>query len=235
MSGILAGLKGGLIVSCQAHEGEPLQGPGFMAGMALAAEMGGASAVRANGGADIKAIKNRINLPVIGIKKVLLEDGSIFITPDLKSAEEIIEAGADIVAVDCTFRRTMSGKPGFELIEEIKKHFDIPVMADISNAEEGLNALTNGADIFSTTLSGYTPDSPCLEQPDFGLITEIRNTIGTRAYINAEGRFSKPEEVVKALELGADFVTVGSAITRPAWITGNFAKAIKNYAEKGCL
>lgn len=234
MSEVLDKLKGGLIVSCQAHEGEPLHGSQFMAGMALAAEMGGAVAVRANGGDDIKAIKIKTRLPVIGIKKVLLEDGKVFITPDLNSAEEVIGAGADIVAVDCTFRKPVNGKAGFELLEEIKRLFGIPVMADISNIEEGLNALKYGADIVSTTLSGYTPDSPKLEHPDFELIARLRERIGGKAYINAEGRFSKPEEVVKALRLGADFVTVGTAITRPAWITESFTKAINNYI-KGCI
>jgi N-acylglucosamine-6-phosphate 2-epimerase len=231
MSGILSKLNGGLIVSCQAHEGEPLRGSVFMARVALACKMGGALAIRASGKDDIKAIKNEIDLPVIGIKKVLLGDGSIFITPDLKSAEEIIEAGADIVAVDCTFRQSIGGKAGFELIEEIKKRFNIPVMADISNLKESLNALKYGADIISTTLSGYTPDSPCLEGPDFNLIAEIRNNMGERVCINAEGRFSKPEEVVNALKLGANFVTVGSAITRPKWITENFANAINEYIK----
>lgn len=234
MSEVLLKLKRGLIVSCQAHEGEPLHGSIFMARMALAAKVGGAAAVRANGKDDIKAIKNEVDLPIVGIKKVLLEDGSVFITPDLESVEEIITAGADIVAVDCTFRKPATGRPGYELIEEIKRHFNVPVMADISNIREGLNALEYGADIISTTLSGYTSDSPCLEYPDFDLIAELNNKIGGKAYINAEGRFSKPEEVVKALKLGADFVTVGSAITRPKCITENFVNKINDYI-KGCL
>ncbi len=49
--------KGGLVVSCQARADNPLHGPGFMAAMARAAEQGGAVAIRANGGADIAAIR----------------------------------------------------------------------------------------------------------------------------------------------------------------------------------
>ena len=44
-----------LIVSCQALPGEPLFGADIMAKMALAAQQGGAKAIRANGPADIAA------------------------------------------------------------------------------------------------------------------------------------------------------------------------------------
>ena len=47
----------------------------------------------------------------------------------------------------------------------------------------------------------------------------------------AEGGFWYPEQVVKALELGAWAVVVGTAITRPKDITARFVRAIKN--ERG--
>ena len=53
----LAAVKGRLIVSCQALEDEPLHGADIMAQMAVAAKVGGAAAIRANGPDDIRAIK----------------------------------------------------------------------------------------------------------------------------------------------------------------------------------
>src|SRR5690606_28099192 len=66
---LLAQLAGGLIVSCQALPGEPLHGTGCMVAMARAAAEGGAVAIRANGADDIRAIKQEVGLPVIGIVK----------------------------------------------------------------------------------------------------------------------------------------------------------------------
>ena len=97
-------------------------------------------------------------------------------------------------------------------------------MADISTLEEGINAYKLGADIISTTLSGFTDYSPKQEEPDFKLIKDIRDALGDKVYINAEGRISTKEDVKKALLMGADFVTVGTAITRPQWITEQITK-----------
>jgi len=43
----------------------------------------------------------------------------------------------------------------------------------------------------------------------------------------AEGRFNTPELAKKAIEYGADAVTVGSAITRIENITNWYAKVVK--------
>ncbi len=227
VNSIFTELKNGLIVSCQAYENEPLHGSIYMAKMALAAEIGGAKGIRANGYDDIKAIKEETNLPVVGINKKYLADGSIFITPDLKSAEEIVKAGADIVAIDCTIRNFKFVKPGYENLKEIKREFNILTMADISNIKEAINAYEYGADIISTTMSGYTPDSPKLIGPDFELIASIKEKLGDKIFINAEGRFSTPEGVLRALKCGADFVTVGTAITRPQYITNKIVSFIR--------
>lgn len=59
-------IKGGLVVSCQALEHEPLHSSFIMAKMALAAKEGGAAGIRANSKRDIIAIKQEVALPVIG-------------------------------------------------------------------------------------------------------------------------------------------------------------------------
>ena len=66
---MLKDVKGKLIISCQALPDEPLHSPFIMGRMALAATMGGASGIRAQGMADILEIKKNTNLPIIGIVK----------------------------------------------------------------------------------------------------------------------------------------------------------------------
>jgi N-acylglucosamine-6-phosphate 2-epimerase len=95
-------LEGGLVVSCQALEGEPLHGSIHMAVMAVAAKEGGAIGIRANGHEDIKAIKERVNLPVIGILKKHYQGYDAFITPTKRDAKLVAEAGADIISIDAT-------------------------------------------------------------------------------------------------------------------------------------
>ncbi len=57
LSPLIAQLRGGLIVSCQALPDEPLHGAFIMARMAVAAQQGGAIGIRANSPEDIRAIR----------------------------------------------------------------------------------------------------------------------------------------------------------------------------------
>ena len=64
------GLKGKLIVSCQALPHEPLHSSFIMGRMAVAAKEGGALGIRANTKEDIAEIKSLVELPVIGIGRI---------------------------------------------------------------------------------------------------------------------------------------------------------------------
>lgn len=80
-----------------------------------------------------------------------------------------------------------------------------------------------------TTLSGYTGDSPRQPGPDFELIETLAQGLGVP--VIAEGRIAIPEQAARALELGAWAVVVGSAITRPRWITEQFAGAVRAFRQ----
>lgn len=211
-------LRGGLIVSCQALPGEPLHGGDTMAKMALAAWRGGAVGVRANGPADIRAIRARVPLPLIGLYK----DGEegVYITPTTSHAHAVVTAGADIVALDGTQRPRPSGETLEEMIGRVHAELDKPVLADVSTLEEGVAAERAGADMVSSTLSGYTPDSPRIEGPDLGLVRALASRLSVP--VLAEGRIRTPAEAAHALRTGALAVVVGGAITRPQEITARF-------------
>jgi N-acylglucosamine-6-phosphate 2-epimerase len=97
-------------------------------------------------------------------------------------------------------------------------------MADISTIEEALIAEHSGADLVSSTMSGYTSYSPQNIDPDLELVSAMvaRLTVP----VMAEGRYLYPEQAREALERGAYAVIVGGAITRPADITARFAAAL---------
>ena len=221
---ILKKIYKGLIVSCQALENEPLYGSEIMAKMAIAAKKGGAVGIRANYAADIKAIREAVDLPIIGLVKRDYPGYEVYITPTLREVEEVVSAGAHIVAVDATDMSRPGNKSASEFIYEIKKEFDIMVMADVSTYEEGIRAQEAGVDMVSTTMSGYTPHSPKIEGPDFQLIKDLSQDLTVP--LIGEGRIWEPREAVKALELGDYAIVVGTAITRPMNITQRFTDAI---------
>ncbi|HNX46904.1 MAG: N-acetylmannosamine-6-phosphate 2-epimerase [Anaerolineaceae bacterium] len=214
-----------LIVSCQAMRTEALFGSDIMAKMAMAAAEGGARAIRANTPPDVKAIREKVDLPLIGLYKEVLPDTPVIITPTLKHAIAIAEAGADIIAIDCTKRPHPEGDLA-DFIARIHEQTDCLVMADISTFEEGVEAQAAGADMVSTTLSGYTDYSTKLEGPDLDLIKRLAAVLTVP--VIGEGRYHTPEEVKQALDNGATAVVVGGAITRPKEITARYVKLINS-------
>lgn len=135
---ILEQIKGGLIVSCQALETEPLYDSYIMSKMAWAAYLGGAVGIRANTVVDIKAIKERVNLPVIGIIKQEYDDSDVYITPTMKEVDALVEIGCEIIAVDATKRLRPGGVSLETFFTEVRnKYPDQLFMADTSCFEEG--------------------------------------------------------------------------------------------------
>ena len=219
----LNAVKGKLIVSCQALAEEPLHGSAIMAKMAIAAQIGGAAAIRANSPRDIRAIKQSVDLPVIGLYK--LGDSGVYITPTFAAAAEIAEAGADVIALDCTDRPRPDGVHLRDLLTRIHDELGVPTFADVSTLAEAQAASAAGAAMAAPTLSGYTPARPMQSGPDFQLLTQMIAELPIP--VIAEGRIHTPQQAERALLMGAWAVVVGSAITRPRTITARFVKAIQ--------
>ncbi len=220
-------IKNGLIVSSQAKPGEPFYGPKFMSAFAKCAEMAGAVGIRCNGPADIRAIHKAVDLPLLGIYKIDTPGCEVYITPTYKSAVQVIKAGSHVICLDGTPRTRPNGETFEEITAKIHQNFKgVLVMADISTYEEGVRCENEGADIVSTTLSGYTPYSPQVPTPDFTLIRKLSKKLNIP--VIAEGKIWTPEEAKKAMGCGAYAVVIGSAITRPIMITERFINAIQN-------
>lgn len=225
---ILPRIHGSLIISCQALPGEPLycEEQSLMPFMARAAQMAGCQCIRTSSVRDVVEIRRQTGLPVIGLIKRTYEGYDSYITPTMREIDELVEAKADIIALDCTLRKRGDHLTINEFIARIQEKYpEVPLMADISTYEEGVNACACGVDLVSTTMSGYTPYSPALPGPDFDLLERLARDLPIP--VIAEGRVHYPEQARKMLELGAYAVVVGGAVTRPLEIARRFYQAIE--------
>jgi Putative N-acetylmannosamine-6-phosphate epimerase len=225
-------IKGKVIVSCQAVKGEPLyvEEKSVMYLMARAAKQAGAPAIRTSSIRDVIAIKEETGLPVIGLIKIQYEGFESYITPTMKEVDELVEAKADVIALDCTNQKRGDGKSISEFISEVREKYpEAVLMADISTYEEGVNAWKLGMDIVGTTMSGYTPYTPKTDGPDYELARRLSETLDIP--VIGEGRVHSPEQAVEMLKTGAHAVVVGGAITRPLEIAQRFMKAVSAFHD----
>ncbi|MBZ2199169.1 N-acetylmannosamine-6-phosphate 2-epimerase [Occultella gossypii] len=222
---LVAPLRGGLIVSCQAYPGEPMRHPETMAQVAAAVVDGGAVAVRAQGLADVQLVAGRVQVPVIGIWKD--GDAGVFITPTLRHSRAVLAAGADILALDGTERERPDGLTLAETVRRVREESDAPIMADCDTVASAVAAAEAGADLIGTTLAGYTDARPKTDGPDLDLLAEVVAALPGVAVV-AEGRIHTPAQARAAAEAGAFAVVVGTAITHPSTITGWFDRALRS-------
>ncbi|MDX7951346.1 N-acetylmannosamine-6-phosphate 2-epimerase [Lichenihabitans sp. Uapishka_5] len=215
-SSVLDTLRGTIVVSCQADPGLPLDDPKHIAALARSVILGGATGVRIQGRDNIAAVRAATDLPLIGLIKADQPGSDVYITPTLSDVAAVIAAGADVVAFDATSR------PRPESVASLcaaTRQAGRLSMADVSTASEAVAAMEAGADVVSTTMSGYTPYSRQQQTADFELMAELAR-LGVP--FAAEGRIWSGAEARRCLDLGAAFVVVGGAITRPDAITRRF-------------
>lgn len=224
-------LEGAFVASVQADDGTPMDSPETLSRVAAAAVAGGAGGVRANAPANVAAIRSAVAVPIIGLHK-RVDRGIRWITPFIDDVVALVEAGADIVAVDATERPRPAGalKPA-ELLAQIADSIGVPVLADIDCVEAGLAAVEAGAVAIATTLSGYTPTSAAAAGPDLKLVEKLVRRVDCP--VIAEGRFATGADVRRAFDAGAHAVVVGKAISDPTSITKALIAEAGNPATRG--
>jgi N-acylglucosamine-6-phosphate 2-epimerase len=216
-------MRGGLVVSVQASPGSPLASPPTMSAIARAAELGGATGIRVEGPADIRAVKDAVGVPLIGLIKRDVPGSPVRITPSLADARAARDAGADVVAVDATLRLRPDGMTTHDFVAALAAELEPPLLADVDSLDAGLAARAAGADAVATTLSGYTGDGGAPEEPDLELVERLARELDCP--VLAEGRYSTPADVAAAFGAGAFAVVVGTAITDPTALTRRLAEA----------
>ena len=209
-TGAVAAIRGGLVVSCQAPPHTPMAASHVIAAVAAAVERGGASGLRIASPEHVAAVRVRTALPIVGLTK-RYGDASPrpFITPDFDDCARLVEAGADILAVEAV---TDSRRPGeiAELFARVSDELGAPIMADVSTLAEGVHAWDAGAALVATTLSGHTSSTAGRPQPDLDLVGALAAS-GVRAVL--EGGVTDPSEVTAALAAGAWAVVVGPGLS----------------------
>ncbi|MFC7547880.1 N-acetylmannosamine-6-phosphate 2-epimerase [Plantactinospora sp. GCM10030261] len=223
----LEAIRGGLIVSCQADPGEPLDHPEHIVALARSALAGGAVAIRAKGLRDLRALRSALpDTPLIGLVKH--GRSGVYITPTLAHAEAVAATGVDVVALDGTSRARPDGRSLTETVAAVKDRHEVLLMADVASVADGVAAVAAGADLVGTTLAGYTGGAVPAD-PDLDLVAALAERLPVP--VIAEGRINTPDEAAEALRRGAHAVVVGTAITRPAVVTSRFAAALLTSRE----
>lgn len=226
---ILNKIKNKIIVSSQAQKNEPLYNEIAMnALIETIVVLGKTDCLRLAGARDVKNTKEKFgdSVVVIGITKPDIIPVNykelVYITPNIEDANSLIEAGADIIAFDATKRERKTSV--LELINFIHSKNKM-AMADIAEFNEAKEAYELGADIISTTLSGYTKNTENTpDTPDFNLLQKCAKEL--KCPIILEGKTKDYKDVKHAFELGAYAVVIGSMVTRPHKIIEEFKKGL---------
>lgn len=203
-----------------------MYGEQIMAAFADAAARGGAVGIRATEPENIRAIREKVNLPVIGIYKQWYDGFDVYITPTYSSAAAVAEAGAAIVALDGTQRRRPNDEKLSDIVTKMHEEYpDVMVMADCDDVESAKFSISSGVDIVSSTMAGYTAETKGLStfQPDL-----IKNLVALGKPVIAEGHIHTHDELRAAYRAGATSVVIGTAITRPEIITKGFVESISD-------
>lgn len=218
-----AQLRGGLIVSCQAPVGSPLNDPYIISALALTAEQNGAAGVRIKHPDQVAATRVRVRVPLIGLDKVECAGSPVYITPTFAIAERLAVSGADIIATDATLRPRPNGERLDVLIRRIQDELHKPVLADVATLDEGLHAAECGAAFVATTLCGYTAESEGTSLPALALLEKLAARLTVP--VICEGGVKTPEDVRRAFDCGAFAVVVGTAITGIGQLVEHFVTA----------
>jgi N-acylglucosamine-6-phosphate 2-epimerase len=214
-------LRGGLIVSIQPESGSVFNTPESVALFARCAQQNGAAGVRIEGPARIAAVRAAVRLPIVGIVKRSDPGFEPYITTTAGDIDAIVEAGAEIVALDATGRPRAGGASLEGLIEAIHERGAL-AMADCAGIEDGAAATAAGADVIATTLFGYTPATRSQRPPALALVAEFARL---HPFAICEGGIADPDQVQLAFAAGASAVVVGTSISSVDALVRRYAGA----------
>lgn len=210
-------------MSCQAAKGDPLDDTQVLTRIAECVLRGGAHGLRAEGVEHARAFRRLTTKPIIGMRKRFV-DGQVFITPTCEDARAVAEAGASVIAVDCTDRPMPFRQPYQEIVKVAHAELGLPVLADVSTVDEAMRAIEAGTDAVATTFFGFTPMTASRRGVSWALVNDL--VAQSAVPVVVEGRITTPRQAKRALDAGAYAVVVGAAITQPQAITKRFAAAI---------
>jgi N-acylglucosamine-6-phosphate 2-epimerase len=216
-------LRGGLIVSIQPEAESVLNTPATVALFARCAVANGAAGVRIAGAERIAAVRSAVDVPIVGLVKKHYPGFEPYITPTLREIDDIVAAGAEIVAFDATPRARPDGGDVAQRIAAIHARKAL-AMADCSTAGEMRAAAAAGADIIATTLCGYTEPTRGWELPALDL---VKACAPSPAFIILEGGVADPAQVGAALAAGAGAVCAGTAISNLDALVRRFATEVR--------
>ncbi|MFR5931181.1 MAG: N-acetylmannosamine-6-phosphate 2-epimerase [Subdoligranulum sp.] len=154
-------IKGGLIVSCQALEHEPLytKEGGVMPLMAKAAAQSGAVGIRANTVRDITQIKQVVDLPGHRHHQKDYPGTPMYITVTMKEVDELVARGVDSSGRAGTGALRPNGQTSAEFIRA-KSRRSTPTSSlwpTADNIERAGLARGPVRTLLGTTMRGYTP------------------------------------------------------------------------------
>lgn len=214
-----------LVASVQADPGTPLATPEILRELARTSLNNGARILRMQGTQNISAAE-KLGAPIIGLIKREYPDSLVYITPTSKEVDELLKTKSPIIAIDGTKRNRPNGQTLRALIEQIHSAGRL-ALADIDCLESATFAIESGADILSTTLSGYT-SQPTPTAPDLELVRQL-NTL--KAPVLAEGRYAEPWQAQAACLAGAIGVVIGGVLNDPIKQTRKFHSALSSTSE----
>lgn len=213
-----------LIPSVQADADSLLDNPDSLFRMADVSIEAGARVVRLGDVDVIREAKLDPRVYVIGLLKRRSDESPVYITPTPAEVDELIGSGCDAIGMDGTARPRPGGATLRELIERAHAK-GVAVVADCDTLDTCRHARSHGADVISTTLSGYTEVSPIGDgSPDLELVRAAAAELDLP--VLAEGRYTEPWQAAAALRAGAVGVVVGAALNDPARNVARFAAAL---------
>ncbi|MDQ6931615.1 MAG: putative N-acetylmannosamine-6-phosphate 2-epimerase [Candidatus Eremiobacteraeota bacterium] len=207
----------------QAWPGSALDVPSVIAALARCAQDNGACALRIQGEANITAVVDRVDVPVIGLIKRSYDGFEPYITPTTQEVSRVVNAGASIVAFDATSRVRPRHERVSDIVAAIHNAGAVS-MGDCAEFSDGVAACALGVHIIATTLASYTKTTAGLPLPALDLVEQFKTL---ECFVVCEGGVKTPLQVREAFRAGADSVVVGTAITNIDWLVQQFTAAVQ--------